>query len=304
MTAAALCRRFACGAIAGLFATATIAFDCPVLESGIPASVDPGGYPAGLLWQVEAQSGGESYVFGTIHISDPRVTRLHPSVSAALERSAHFAMEVMFDPDTVRQMSLAMYFQDDRSLSQLLSEDLYTRAVRLLARYGVSGAAANKLKPWAAYTTLSLPPDQHAPPLDLMLLETALAAGKTVSGLETLDEQIAVFDGLSDREQLELLELTICHYDRFQAEVDEMIAYYEAGDLAGMMRMAERYDSPLHTRFMDVLLRQRNHRMVERMRARLERGGAFVAIGALHLPGPEGVLKLLQSDGYRITRVY
>ncbi|MGR9089273.1 MAG: TraB/GumN family protein [Gammaproteobacteria bacterium] len=303
MSAAALCRRFACGAIAVLFATVAAAFDCPELEYGAQ-TVDPGGYPAGLLWRVEAPSGGESYVFGTIHISDPRVTRLHPAVSEAFARSAHFTMEVVFDAGTVRKMARAMYFQDNQALSQLLPDDLYERVVALLAGYGVSGAAASKLKPWAAYTTLSLPPDQHATPLDLMLLNAAQAAGKTVSGLETLDEQIAVFDDLSERDQLELLELTICHYDSFQAEVAEMIAYYETGDLAGMMRMAVRYESPSQERFMDVLLRQRNHRMVERMRKRLERGGAFVAIGALHLPGPEGVLKLLQSDGFSITRVY
>ena len=303
MSVAATCRRFACGAIAALFVSAAVAFECPELRAGAQ-TVDPGGFPAGLLWRVEAPSGGESYVFGTIHISDPRVTRLHPSVSEALERSTHFTMEVIFDGDSVRQMARAMYFQDERSLSQLLPDDLYTRVVALLARYQVSAAAANKLKPWAAYTTLSLPPDQQAPPLDLMLMNEAQAAGKTLSGLETLAEQIAVFDGLNAREQLELLELTVCHYDSFQAEVEEMVAYYETGDLRGMMRMAVRYESPLQERFMDLLLRQRNYRMVERMRAGLERGDMFVAVGALHLPGREGVLNLLQADGFRITRVY
>lgn len=302
MSMTALCRRVACGAFALLLSTTTAAFDCPELRA-VTRTVDPGGFPAGLLWRVEARDGAESFVFGTIHISDPRVTRLSPSVTEALDRSAHFMMEVMFDADTVAQMSRAMYFQNGQSLSQLLPPELYTRVVDLLARYQLSGAAADRLKPWAAYTTLSLPPDQHAPPLDLVLMNTAQAAGKTLSGLETLDEQIAVFDGLDEHEQLELLTLTACHYDSFQAEVDEMIEYYESEDLAGMMRMAARYESPLQERFMDLLLRQRNHRMVERMRRGLARGGMFIAIGALHLPGTEGVLNLLQADGYRISRV-
>lgn len=303
MSIAALCRRFACGAIAFLLTTSAAAFDCPELTTGTKA-VDPGGFPAGLLWRVESGDGAESYIFGTIHISDPRVTQLAPSVLAALERSDHFVMEVMFDADTVAQMSRAMYFQNGRSLSQLLPRELYTRVVDLLARYQVGGAAADRLKPWAAYTTLSLPPDQNAPPLDLVLMNSAQAAGKTLAGLETLAEQIAVFDGLAEYEQIELLALTACHYDRFQAEVDEMIEYYATEDLAAMMRMAARYESPLQERFMDLLLRQRNHRMVGRIRGGLARGGMFIAIGALHLPGTEGVLKLLQADGYRISRVY
>lgn len=303
MSIAALCRRFARGAIALLLTTSTAAaFDCPELSTG-NAAVDPGGFPAGLLWRIEARDGAESYIFGTIHISDPRVTQLSPSVSAALEHSDHFVMEVMFDADTVAQMSRAMYFQHGRSLSQLLPRELYTRVVALLARYQVNGAAADRLKPWAAYTTLSLPPDQSAPPLDLVLMNSAQAAGKTLAGLETLAEQVAVFDGLAEHEQIELLTLTACHYERFQAEVDEMIGYYETEDLAAMMRMAARYESPLQKRFMDLLLRQRNHRMVERMREGLARGGMFIAIGALHLPGSEGVLKLLQADGYRVHRV-
>ncbi len=302
MSMIALGRRFACGAIAFLLSTAAAAFVCPELTPDT-RTVDPGGFPAGLLWRVEAPDGAENYVFGTIHISDPRVARLSSAVTTALDRSAHFMMEVMFDAGTVAQMSRAMYFQNGQSLSQRLPQELYKRVVDLLARHQVSGAAADRLKPWAAYTTLSLPPDQHAPPLDLMLMNAARAAGKTLSGLETLDEQIAVFADLSEPKQVELLTQTACHYERFQAEVDEMIAYYETGDLAGMMRMAARYESPLQERFMDLLLRQRNHRMVERMRDGLAQGGLFIAIGALHLPGAEGVLNLLEAEGYRLTRV-
>lgn len=302
MSTAVLCRRLA-GAAVALFVTATAAaLDCPELTAGARV-VDPGGFPSGLLWRVEAPDVAASYLFGTIHISDPRVTQLSPSVTAALEDSAHFVTEVMFDADTVARMSRAMYFHDGQSLSQRLPDALYARVVDLLARHQVGAAAADRLKPWAAYTTLSLPPDQRAPPLDLVLMGAAQAAGKTLSGLETLDEQIAVFEGLTEAEQIELLTLTACHYERFQAEVDEMIAYYSSEDLAGMMRMAARYESPLQARFMDLLLRQRNHRMVARLRGALGQGGLFVAIGALHLPGNEGVLKLLRDAGFRITRV-
>jgi len=294
---------------AGLFGIAmaisniAAALECPELKRAA-TEIDAGGFANGLLWQVESSAGQQSYLFGTIHISDPRVTNLNPVIRAALADSKHFMMEVMLDLDTVQRMSLAMYYPGDELLSTQLPPEIFGRTVDLLARYGVSPEAAEKLKPWAAYTTLSLPPGQTDLPLDLELMHEAKQTGKTVAGLETLDEQIAVFDGLGGSEQIELLQVTVCHYDRFQGEVEEMIAHYENRDLAAMMRMAVRYESPLQDRFMDLLLRQRNHRMVERMRARLDGGGAFIAIGALHLPGREGVLRLLRAAGYRITKIF
>jgi len=290
--------------LVGLLITeAVAALVCPDLERATK-EIDSGGFPGGLLWRIESDNGAENYIFGTIHIADSRVTQLDSSVADALRSSPHFMMEVMLDIEAVQRMARAMHFTDGGSLSHLLDRDLFERAVELLGRYGVTREAANTLRPWAAYTTLSLPPGQNAPPLDLLLMNEATATGKSAAGLETLDEQVAVFNSLSDEEQVELLTLTICHYATFQSEVEEMITHYEARDLAAMMRMSVRYESALQDRFMDLLLRQRNFRMVDRMRPRLDAGGSFIAIGALHLPGREGVLNLLQTAGYRVTRVF
>ena len=212
-------------------------------------------------------------------------------------------MEVVFDADTVARLSDAMYSTAGGNLESGLPPDLFARAAALLRRHGLAESAARRLKPWAAYTTLSLPPNQQAPPLDLVLMLDADARGIPVTGLETLDEQIGVFESLGASEQVELLTLTVCHYERFQREIDEMIEHYVANDLRAIMAMAVRYSTPLQDRFMDALLRRRNHRMAERMRPLIDAGGAFIAIGALHLPGAEGVLALLEQAGYRVTRV-
>ncbi|HJP35659.1 MAG TPA: TraB/GumN family protein, partial [Gammaproteobacteria bacterium] len=155
----------------------------------------------------------------------------------------------------------------------------------------------------AAYTTLSLPPGKTAMPLDLLLLRVARQGGKEVFGLESIGEQVAVFDGLAISDQTELLEQAVCHYGEFQSEIEKMIGHYVSRDLSAMMRMSMRYRSPLNDRFLDVVLWQRNRRMAERMLPHLQKGGAFIAVGALHLPGVDGVLDLLVKRGYDVQPI-
>jgi len=276
------------------------ALDCPDLVVSSD-QIETAGYSRGILWRIESVDGRVSHVFGTIHISDPRVTDLPKAVIGALNSSNSFGMEVLLDFETIARMSSAMYYGSGGSLKSNLDAELFEGTVSLLGRYGVTAAAAQKLKPWAAYTTLSVPPGQTTMPLDLFLLAVAQQAGKATFGLETIDEQVAVFDDLTMSDQRELLTQTVCHYDKLQAEIEKMIEHYLARDLAAMMRMSMRYQSPLQDRFMDVLLWQRNVRMTERMIPHLQKGGAFIAIGALHLPGVGGVLDLLRERGYSAT---
>jgi uncharacterized protein len=287
-----------------LLAGDALAFDCPKLVRSA-VRVEEVAYPRGLLWRIESADGRISHLFGTIHIADPRVIELPPGVVKTLRGSGSFGMEVLLDAAAMQQMSTAMFHGGGQSLEGDLDAELFDRTAKLLGRYGVSGDAAQRLKPWAAYMTLSVPPGGAGGiPLDLFLLSLARERGITAFGLESADEQVAVFDTLTPSDQRELLVETVCHYDEFQAEIEEMIAHYVARDLGAMMRMALRYRSPLHDRLMQVLLWRRNRLMVRRMLPRLEEGGAFIAIGALHLPGLGGVLDLLHERGYSVVSVY
>ncbi|MDP6183265.1 MAG: TraB/GumN family protein, partial [Gammaproteobacteria bacterium] len=187
------------------------ALDCVKLAPS-ETHVEDAGYSRGLLWRIESVEGRVNHLFGTIHISDPRVTDLSPIVTEVLMSSDSFGMEVLLDVEAMLQMSKAMYYGAGQSLDQNLEPGLFERTVELLGEYGVSLEAARNLKPWAAYTTLSLPPGKTAMPLDLLLLRVARQGGKEVFGLESIGEQVAVFDGLAISDQTELLEQAVCHY--------------------------------------------------------------------------------------------
>jgi len=213
-------------------------------------------------------------------------------------------MEVLLDVGTLLGLSQKMFSADGTTLSSVIGEELFARVVERLGRYGIVGEAAAILKPWAAYTTLSLPPGQTSLPLDMLLMMTAQQAGKTMRGLESLDEQARVFEALSTTDQVSMLKDVVCNYELLQRDVEILIDTYIARDIKGLLQMTKRYESAHQDRLMDALLWRRNVRMFERMRPSLAQGSVFIAVGALHLPGRGGLLDLLETNGFALEAIY
>ncbi|MFT5133070.1 MAG: hypothetical protein ACI9SC_001539, partial [Gammaproteobacteria bacterium] len=143
--------------------------------------------------------------------------------------------------------------------------------------------------------------------LDLQLLALARKNGAEVSGLETLREQVDIFDTMAIDKQLRLLSDTACHYDLVEVDFEIMKSLYVDRDLAGLYAYTQRYsqsDDDLYDELIKKLLIDRNHTMTERMQVMLQAGNAFIAIGAMHLVGEEGVLSLLAKNEYEISLVY
>jgi uncharacterized protein YbaP (TraB family) len=288
-----------------LFAQPCLArFECAELVEQKHADVGDLRHERGLLWKVTRSNSAPNYLFGTIHIGDPRVTDLPPAITEALLSSESFTMEVLMDLGTLLEMAQEMYYQDGTKLSAVVGDELFARVVERLGGYGIPAEAAAVLKPWAAYTTLSLPPGQTALPQDMLLMLTAQQAGKSLRGLESLQEQAAVFESLSSEDQVAMLAELVCHYDLMQRDVELMIEHYIARDLKALMQMTVRYRSTHQDHLLEALLKQRNPRMLERMLPSLKEGKAFIAVGALHLPGKGGLLHLLEENGFRVEAVY
>jgi uncharacterized protein YbaP (TraB family) len=123
-----------------------------------------------------------------------------------------------------------------------------------------------------------------------------------------MDEQLAVFDGLSEDDQVALLEETLKVGDRLPEVYERLLDAYVRRDLAELLRLGEEYlrggDGDLADRFKEAALDVRNVRMAERMLPLFEAGGHFVAVGALHLPGDDGILARLRAAGLDLRRVY
>ncbi len=283
-------------------ALAREALDCPPrLSREVPAL--PPAQRTGLLWEVRGPDGAVGHLLGTIHLSNADVTTLSPALAAALDDSRRFGMEVLFDAPTLTTLAESMWARTGGGLVDLAEPALYARTITLLAVYGIDARTARTLKPWAAYTTLSLPPEQAGPPLDLELMTIAQQAGKPLFGLETLAEQLAIFEALSEADQLALLRETVCHYDALQRDLRALVAAYARRDLGALYRESLRHESPAQRRLMSTLLDERNARIAERLLPRYAESGTFVAVGALHLPGKGGLLERLTAAGFRVRLV-
>ena len=275
----------------------------PLLEDHSVSADIP--YAKGLLWKI-SKAGKDSYLFGTMHVSDTEITTLPAPVDQALRESGQFVMEALPEPAQILQLQGMMFFADGDQLSNHIAQPIFARATEILGAYQLPPQAVAILKPWAAFLTMSYPLGQGEPQ-DLVLLSKAKENGAEVAGLETLMEQASLFDRLTMAEQVKLLVDTVCHYDLVQENFTMLKSLYLKQDLGNMYRYSRFYTArgeAIYKKVMQALLADRNITMVERMQPMLTRGKAFIAIGALHLTGAEGVLALLEKQGYRLQAVF
>lgn len=278
--------------------------DCRPVATGVHPSGD---FNRGLLWKIEAPGIAPSHLFGTFHSNDPRIVRLPCPVKHAFDGASSYTMEMIMNGNGIVSMAEAMYFVDGKNLRQVLGESLFRETIEGLGLPAGQADAIINMKPWAVMMMLSAPRQGGGLFLDFSLQLDATRQGKPTFGLETMQEQIEVFNGMSLDDQVVLLRDAIRSRRQMAGVMEELTHVYLQRDLEGLMRLSEKYqseDARVHRDLMDRLLAQRNRNMASRMAERLKEGNTFIAVGALHLPGEQGLLRLLTSAGYRVTAVY
>lgn len=277
--------------------------------AAVPASAAER-FGEGLLWRIDGKGAPASHVFGTIHLADPRVTTLPAPVGREFKQSRSLTIEAGLDSSSFAALANRMIYADGRDLSGVAGEELFKRTAALAGGLGLPEPAVRLFKPWALALLLSAPPQDPAGVLDYVLARMALEQGKTVMELESLDEQVSVFEGMSEADQVALLRHAVNNYERLPQVIGRLIEVYLKRDLAAMWRISEESGGGgeetkrVNQMFAQRLIYDRNTRMAERMEAQLKQGGAFIAVGALHLHGDRGVLALLERRGWRVARVY
>jgi hypothetical protein len=264
----------------------------------------------GLLWQIDKSGLTSSYLLGTIHSEDKRVLKLLSTIRPHLKKADSVSLELLLDIPTILKSGNAMFFKGEESLDQLIDNALYTKIVKAMRPYQMPPMMVKKLKPWAVVATLSAPPPKTGIFLDLLLYREAQKLQIPVYGLEKVEEQLAVFENLSLDDQIALLKETVKHLDDMPKMFAKLHDLYLERNLTELMQFSIDYmrenslDQILIDNFYKRIVDDRNQRMVKRMKKRLQEGNAFIAIGALHLPGKQGILKLLEKQGYKVSTVY
>jgi uncharacterized protein YbaP (TraB family) len=257
-----------------------------------------------LFWSVESESGHAGYLLGTIHSEDPRVLEYTETFLAALSSCSRFAMELVPNLPTLARLAETMHLPEDTHLASLIGEQRFNNVATAMSVYGIPESQAARMKPWAAMITLSVPAPKTGFFMDFSLSLRASGSGVEVIGLETLDEQLGFLENMPLEHLLTMLDQAVAEASKVQEVHDQMVTSYLSEDLSLLTRDTEEQLSLLGDEARDYFMTEgisvRNHRMMDRLREALSEGTVFTAVGALHLPGEEGLIALLRNEGYQL----
>jgi hypothetical protein len=268
--------------------------------------------PPARLFLLEREGTPPSWLFGTMHSSAPEILALPPEVKVALGRSRVVVGELDMAKEDLGSIFLSTLLPAGQTLADLLAPDLHRRAIAALEILGMPAYLTNRFQPWMAAVVLSFDKEElerqrrGEEALDDWLQRLARERGKEIVGLETADEQLAIFQDLPLAWQIEYLQMALDFPELVGGGTGTIKALYLAGDYSGMWdyyatAMSGDLDTEFTRYFTQTAIVDRNLRMAERLEPILEQGGVFVAVGALHLPGPDGLFELLRAQGYRIS---
>lgn len=270
------------------------------------------GYNNSLIYKIQSDT-NTVYILGSIHVLAEEYYPLTRAFSYAYYDSQKVVFEIdpeiLFSPAAAKKSEKYYMLQNGQTLKTVLSPRTYQLVKKKLEPLGIDMEQVQKLKPWVVYLTMSGRFDssiEFRPDLGIenYFYRKAKDAGKPTGGLETIEDQLRVFDTLPMNVQEAMLKESLAMTDSKKREQAflHMVKSWHQGSLEGLEEMVETMKTyPL---FYKKLLVQRNNNWLPQIEKFLtEEKNVLVIVGAAHLPGEDGLLNLLTEKGYELERV-
>jgi len=257
----------------------------------------------GLFWKAESPTGKTTYLFGTIHTDDNRVTNFAPSVNDAINASDTFMMETLAPSDP------NVFKSEDGSLQEVLTEKELAQVSQLAEFHTMHRDAAMYMKPWLLAVVFDSPRPLTPFGQDNLLMTKAEEQGKEIIGIEDTAEHFGVMDGFSRDEQLTMLRAVLKRTQKTkERDYESLMSAYLSGDSAKISSLDKKITggmlpAPIWEKMRTKLIDERNAIMAERVIAEGTEKNVFVAVGASHLAGKSGLIAQLKNAGYKMTRL-
>jgi uncharacterized protein YbaP (TraB family) len=273
-----------------------------------------------MLFRVDVDGRKPSYVYGTVHVADERLQTLPGEVEEALNSASVVVLERGdVSEQAVRSvMPLAarlMMMPRSQALDSLIDEDEMKVVTRAVKAAGLAPELARILRPWAATLFLAGSDCEKArfeaglKPLDYRILETAREKKVRIVGLEQIVEQYESLAAVPDDVQVAWLRSSIKLYQNIDDMSETTVALYlqrkieAVWDLTVAMTSDVGMTDEMMLRLKRVIVADRNAKMMDRSRPLLAEGGAFIAVGALHLGGADGLVRKIEESGLKVTPI-
>ncbi|GIV33876.1 MAG: lipoprotein [Chitinophagales bacterium] len=263
--------------------------------------------PASLLWEIHAPHlSAPSYLYGTIHTRDQRVHDFPDSVMIKFHACNAVAVEVLTSALMDNPFSLIeLITMQDTTLDMLLSEEDYKKVKDYASSHlGMYAGVIDYIMP---VFTASLFMKQSMQrdvlfTMDAFFEQQATEEGKKLIGLESVEEQLNALKAISLKDQARMLVAQMDDTGEDSLMLEKLMRYYLQQDLEALYELYREAEYP--DRFNEALVVQRNLRMAERIDSIISMQPTFIAVGALHLPGENGLIALLRKMAYQLRPVY
>lgn len=253
-----------------------------------------------LLWRLTPPNGGpDSYLFGTMHVRDQRAFGWLDLALVCLNRCELFAAE--FDLGDTDQQALAEALQlpEGKTLEQCLSPQAWKNLVRQMGKNNnLPVETLRQIHPMVISMTLSaqMLGEEANFSLDETLWRHAVNGGKQISGVETFEDQLRTLRTIRFDQHVGSLTYTLKNLKPQKKRIKKMLKYYAAGDVGALYQAARRDTKGMRK----ILLYQRNQNMANRFFEMANQKSLFCAVGAGHLAGEKGMLRLLKHHGFKL----
>ncbi len=262
---------------------------------------------ASLLWKIKGKNvTTPSYLYGTIHLICPSDFVLSDTLKGCLKQTEQLTLEIdMDDPGLMMAMAKSMAMRGGKQLKNLLDSTDYARLNRYFKdSVGLNMMPFERAKPFMLMSilfnrVLACQPQSY----ELSLMSLAKKQNSEVVGLETVEEQMAVFDSIPYTDQAKMLITLMDSLPQARREFGKMVEVYKRRDIEGLyaLTLESEFDMENHQ---EVLLTDRNKRWIPIIEKQVAEKPTFIAVGAAHLGGEQGVIALLRKAGYQVLPVF
>jgi uncharacterized protein len=248
-----------------------------------------------------------SYIFGTFHAVCPTEMVPFESLDTYLDQTDQLMMEIdMDDPAEMLAMTKGVIMSDGKTLKDYLKPEEFAKVDEMVKNLlGYSAENVKMVKPAILAVLLVTSPKAIGctPTVyDMSLMQSAVAKKRPVVGLETVESQVKVIDSKPIQEQAKELYEMAADPQKSINELKKLMAAYKTRDPEKLIDITNdqlKSDKAFHARLLD----ERNTAWIPRLESAFRERPTFVAVGAGHLGGKNGVIRLLRAKGYQVTPV-
>ena len=253
------------------------------------------------LWSIHSESNPVSYLFGTMHVQDARAFSFAEAAKGCIEKCDEFYTEIHFDAMTDSRMFLAQKLPEGVTIMSLLGPKKFAKADKQIQKsFGIPLSYMNDILPMIVINQLvmkylSEDNNQH---LDMTLFQYAQSLEKTTKGIETIEGHISVLEKIPLALQKKQLLDFIKSPAKYKKKTASLANLYAKGDIYQLYKLSKKSMGEMK----EIMIYKRNREMASYIDGNSQKS-SFYAVGAGHLAGKKGIIRLLKNKSYRLKPI-